>query len=140
MLYRFPIADHPRTGARSLALRASGPPRRRPSELRGISLKPPKWLRKIQPGKIIERAATNLPIIGSVVGAIGDQIRAVGERVQTGVATVREVSTSEGRREAQGVFARAKSALDDLDTTKKVMLAVGVGIAVLVVVMMVRRR
>ena len=100
---------------------------------RHISLKPPKWLRKMQPGKIIASAAGSLPVIGGVVTAIGEGIR-------TTAATAREVATPEGRREAQGLVERAKGFVDELDTTKKILIGVGVLAAVAIVIVMVRRK
>ena len=100
---------------------------------RHISLKPPKWLRKMQPGKIIKAAAEQLPVIGGVVSAIGNSAR-------TAVATVEEVRTTEGRQEAQGLIERGKGLLGDLDTTKKAMLAVAALGAIILVVVLVRRK
>lgn len=93
----------------------------------------PKWLRKLQPGKILVAAAQQLPVIGGAISA-------VGAGAQTAVATAQDLSTAQGRSQAQSLVQSGRELIDDAKQSTALVPIIAVGIAVVLLVVLMRKR
>jgi hypothetical protein len=75
-------------------------------ETLGFSLKPPKWLRKMQPGKILAKAA---PVLGIIAGAI--LIPGVGGVLAKGLTTAGGLAVKGLKAAGGGAVSVVKSAV-----------------------------
>ena len=93
-----------------------------------MSLKPPKWLRKLQPGKILTNAAKAIPGIGGVIASLGGALADAGKEIKGAVSG------------AGGPITQAASAAaQDVSQTKGYVL-IGVGIVALIGIIILLRK
>lgn len=93
-----------------------------------------KKLTKLQPGKLIKKVATgaltNIPIVGGAIAAA----------VNTAKQTVKEVQAGSQRNlvtEAKDAVGQAQSGIS---TTKKAAIAAAVGVGLIVLIMLLKKK